>query len=200
LSKDIPTIIPHADFGAPDCCGHLYGRIAGDQGVIACNECRAIFGRVPACELQLTLDCFDLLLEIVPAICRCCRSVNLVPGFSRVGAFVCQTCGKANSGFLSRDVPEEIKTIIPHAEFGAPECRGFLTGKPGDDLSEISCNECGAVLAYIVPEDLRRVLAEMELRLEVASVLCLHCGSVNLIPDLSRDTVLVCQTCGKGND
>jgi hypothetical protein len=57
-------------------------------------------------------------------------------------------------------VPEDIETIIPHAQFGAPECRGLLAGKPGEDLSEISCNECGAVLAYIVPEDLRRVLAE----------------------------------------
>jgi len=33
-------IIPHADFGAPHCFGSLFGRIAGDQGVIACNECR----------------------------------------------------------------------------------------------------------------------------------------------------------------
>ncbi len=62
-------------------------------------------------------------------------------------------------------LPEDIPTIIPHARCGAPECRGFLAGKPGEDLSEISCNECGAVLAHIVPEDLRRVLAEMELRL-----------------------------------
>ena len=40
LPEEIPMIIPHADFGAPHCSGSLFGRIAGDQGVIACNECR----------------------------------------------------------------------------------------------------------------------------------------------------------------
>ena len=31
-------------------------------------------------------------------------------------------------------LPEDIPTIIPHARCGAPECRGFLAGKPGEDL------------------------------------------------------------------
>ena len=95
MTEEIQTIIPHADFGGPsNCCGCLFGRIAGAQGVIACNQCRAILGRVPACELQQTLDVFDLMLEIVPAMCRYCRSVNLVPGLSRVEALVCRECGK----------------------------------------------------------------------------------------------------------
>lgn len=38
VAKDIPTIIPHADFGAPDCCGCLFGRIAGDRGIIVCKN------------------------------------------------------------------------------------------------------------------------------------------------------------------
>jgi len=68
-------------------------------------------------------------------------------------------------GVLFRDVADEIKTALPHSEFGGKDCRGRLAGRPGEDLSEIVCNECGFVLAYIVQENLRQVLKEMELRL-----------------------------------
>jgi hypothetical protein len=102
-------------------------------------------------------------------MCRHCRSVNLVPGFSRVDAFVCRECRHPNllqGSPLKRDVTEGIKTTLPHSEFGGKDCRGFLIGRPGEDLSEISCNECGAVLAYIVTEDLKAVLNEMAIQLE----------------------------------
>ena len=72
--------------------------------------------------------------------------------------------GKESGFIIPRDVAKDIKTTLPHSEFGAPCCCGFLIGKPGEDLSEISCNQCGDVLAYIVPEDLMAVLNEMELR------------------------------------
>jgi hypothetical protein len=96
LPEDIHTIIPHADFGASDCCGCLFGRIAGDRGVIVCNECGKIVQKVLAEDLQRTLDGLELMLEIATAMCRYCRAVNLIPGFSRVEAFVCRECGKGN--------------------------------------------------------------------------------------------------------
>jgi hypothetical protein len=35
MAEQIPTIIPHADFGAPDCCGCLVGIIHRGQARLA---------------------------------------------------------------------------------------------------------------------------------------------------------------------
>ena len=50
-----------------------------------------------------TLDEFELELEIATALCRHCRSVNLIPGLSGVGVFVCNTCGKPSSNSPVRE-------------------------------------------------------------------------------------------------
>ena len=96
MLEDIPTPIPHMDFGAPDCCGCLTGRIVGDRGEIFCNECAEVVRAVPAVDLQRTIDERELQLDLAIGLCSHCGAVNLLPGFSRVEAFVCQTCGKGN--------------------------------------------------------------------------------------------------------
>jgi hypothetical protein len=86
--EDIPTPIPHMDFGAPDCCGCLTGRIVGDRGEIFCNECAEIVRAVPAADLQRALDDMESQLEVATGLCEHCGSVNLFPGLSRVEAAV----------------------------------------------------------------------------------------------------------------
>ena len=84
------------DFGASDCRGCLTGRIIGDRGEIFCNECGEVVRSTPAGELQRALDEMNLGLDLATGLCKHCGAVNLFPGFSRVEAFVCQTCGKRN--------------------------------------------------------------------------------------------------------
>lgn len=96
MTEEIQTVIPHSEFGMPECSGCLFGRISLDIAVIACNGCGRIVRKVAASNLQRTLNEMELQLEVATALCRHCRAVNLFPGLSRVEAFVCQTCGKVN--------------------------------------------------------------------------------------------------------
>jgi len=50
--KYIQAIIPHSQFGAPDCYGCLFGRIIGKHAGIICDECRKIIQMVPPEDLQ----------------------------------------------------------------------------------------------------------------------------------------------------
>jgi hypothetical protein len=91
----IQTVLPHSAFGNPECCGCLVGSIENDQAEIFCNECEQVIRTVPGLELRNTLDQMELALDVAIAMCPHCRAVNLFPGFTRVGAFVCRECGKA---------------------------------------------------------------------------------------------------------
>jgi hypothetical protein len=53
-------------------------------------------GSREASDLQRTIDERELQLDLAIGLCSHCGAVNLLPGFSRVEAFVCQTCGKGN--------------------------------------------------------------------------------------------------------
>src|SRR5712671_2325448 len=44
----VGTILPHSDFGDPECCGCLNAVVHGDQADVVCNECGAILRSVPA--------------------------------------------------------------------------------------------------------------------------------------------------------
>jgi hypothetical protein len=63
----------------------------------------------------------------------------------------------------------------------------------------IICNKCLEIIRMVHPGDLQRVMDEMEIELEVASVLCHHCGTASLFPGFSRIGAFICQTCGKEN-
>lgn len=91
----IGTILPHSDFGDPQCCGCLYGVVHGHTARIVCNECGVVVRKVSASELQRTFDEMELTLDLVSAKCPHCGSVNLFPGFTEVVAYVCRDCGKA---------------------------------------------------------------------------------------------------------
>ena len=93
----IQTVIPHSDFGDPDCCGCLNGVIRGDDAEIVCNECAAVVRTVPAADLRGALDEMELELDFDTAKCAHCGAVNVIPGFSRILAFRCKACGKGNT-------------------------------------------------------------------------------------------------------
>jgi hypothetical protein len=90
-----------------------------------------------------------------------------------------------------------IGTAIPHAEFGDPECCGCLNGIITGDTAEIVCNECNAIVRRVPASELRVVLSEMELVLDVASSSCPHCGAVNLFPGFTKMHAFTCRECGE---
>jgi hypothetical protein len=47
------------------------------------------------------------------------------------------------------------------------------------------CKECDSVVRTIPSTDLQQTLTEVELTLDVSSVICPHCGAVELVPRLS---------------
>ena len=70
----------------------------------------------------------------------------------------------------------------------------MLRGKEVD----IVCNECGVIVRTVPTPDIKRVLDEMELSLDVASEICPKCGAANLFPGFSRMLAFICKECGQG--
>jgi hypothetical protein len=62
---------------------------------IICNEYGVSFQTVEAADLRRTLDEVQLNVDVASQRCPFCRSVNLLPGFSRMLAFTCRSCGRA---------------------------------------------------------------------------------------------------------
>ena len=88
-------ILPHSEFGAPECCGLLLPFECGDFADIICNECGATIQTVRAADLRRKLDELQLKLDVASERCPFCRSVNLLPGFSQMLAFTCRSRGRA---------------------------------------------------------------------------------------------------------
>jgi hypothetical protein len=87
--------------------------------------------------------------------------------------------------------------IIPHAVFGDNDCCGCLFGLVHGDNAEIRCNECDAIICTVPTRDLQRTLTEMELKGDVASAICPHCGAAHLAPGFSKLIAFVCDERGK---
>jgi hypothetical protein len=87
--------------------------------------------------------------------------------------------------------------ILPHSDFGAPDCCELLLPFERGDFADIICNECGAIIQSVNAADLRRTLDEMQVKLDVASERCPHCGSVNHMPGFSQMLAFSCRSCGR---
>jgi uncharacterized protein (DUF983 family) len=87
-------MLPHSDFGDPECCGCLYGIVGDGEAEIVCNECGLVIRTVPAADLQRTLDEMELTLSVCSELCPKCGKVNLFPGFSRMVLYTCKECGE----------------------------------------------------------------------------------------------------------
>lgn len=93
MDEGAGTILPHSDFGDPECCGCLIAATVGDSAEIICNECGVVVRTVPTTDLRKTLTEMELSLDVASGICPHCLSVNLFPGFTRIESFVCKQCG-----------------------------------------------------------------------------------------------------------
>ena len=96
-TSDYPAyILPHSEFGDPECCGLFFPEEteAGDAA-ITCNECGFVIRTVFVADLQKTLDEMQLQLAVASEQCPKCGKVNLFPGFSRMMAYTCRSCGEA---------------------------------------------------------------------------------------------------------
>jgi DNA-directed RNA polymerase subunit RPC12/RpoP len=88
--------------------------------------------------------------------------------------------------------------ILPHAEFGDPECCGlFFPEETTSGDAAITCNECGFVVKTVTVYQLQKALDEMQLKVDVASAQCPECGQVNLFPGFSQMMAYTCRYCGK---
>ena len=91
-------ILPHQDFGDPDCCGTLWPLIRTDQPELAdiiCNECDVVVKTVPIADLERTLREMEFALDMCSETCPHCGKENLFAGFSEILAYTCRHCGKA---------------------------------------------------------------------------------------------------------
>ena len=70
------TTMPHASFGAPDCCGCLNAVARGDEVDIICGECGAIAHTVPAGDVELVLIEMELTLAVLSEPCPHCQTVE----------------------------------------------------------------------------------------------------------------------------
>ena len=93
----VGTFLPHADFGAADCCGCLTAVIRGDQADIVCNECGAVVRTVPVGAVQHVLTEMELTLDLCTEMCPYCGKVSVFSGYSRMDVYTCPECGKAVS-------------------------------------------------------------------------------------------------------
>lgn len=92
------TVLPHVDFGAPDCWGCLNAVLRGDQADIACNECGAVVRTVPVGAVQQTLTEMELTLDVCTEMCPHCRKVSLFSGYSKMDVYTCPECSKTVGG------------------------------------------------------------------------------------------------------
>ncbi len=92
---------------------------------------------------------------------------------------------------------EIINTGFPHFEFGDPACSGLLRAFIEAGRAYIICQDCGKLIQSLAESDLRRVLHEMELTLDLATELCPHCGAANLFPGSATVAAYICVECAK---
>jgi hypothetical protein len=49
-------IVPHSEYGDPECCGLILAHVRGDEADLVCNECGKVMGD---CEIAFPKETFD---------------------------------------------------------------------------------------------------------------------------------------------
>jgi ribosomal protein S27E len=87
----------------------------------------------------------------------------------------CEECGTLSWTLPATDLDQTISrmkntrpTMLPHSEFGDPECCGCLNGYIRGAVADVECNECGSLIRTVPTAELERTLTEMELTLDSA--------------------------------
>jgi predicted RNA-binding Zn-ribbon protein involved in translation (DUF1610 family) len=82
--------------------------------------------------------------------------------------------------------------LNPHADWGDASCCGCITSVDHGDSTDLTCNECGAIIRTVPTADATSVMVEMALSDGYAQAICPHCGSVTLFTGF---TELLAYTC-----
>ena len=93
--SEYPILVPHADFGDPECCGIIMPVASGNQADLQCNECGTVISTVPAAEADPTLLRMAMSLGFCSETCPVCSDVNTFTGYSSMEAYTCRHCGAA---------------------------------------------------------------------------------------------------------
>jgi hypothetical protein len=67
-----------------------------------------------------------------------------------------------------------------------------------EDLADIVCNECDAVIRTIPVAEVESALREMARTDAVCSARCSHCGAVTTFPGWRTIEAFICSECGRG--
>ena len=54
-----------------------------------------------------------------------------------------------------------VETAIPHADWGAPHCRGTLKGIARGDQAQMVCGECEHIVCTVAADDLQAIITRM---------------------------------------
>jgi ribosomal protein S27E len=65
----VPTLIPHSEFGAVNCCGCLAGMQVEELAEIVCNECGSLIAYVVG-DLRQALNELESRLALANALSR----------------------------------------------------------------------------------------------------------------------------------
>jgi hypothetical protein len=49
-------IVPHADYGDPECCGLILPKLNGGAASLMCSECGAVIKTVAAADVHLAME------------------------------------------------------------------------------------------------------------------------------------------------
>jgi hypothetical protein len=87
--------------------------------------------------------------------------------------------------------------LVPHAEHGDPTCPGLILPEPHGELTDLVCNDCGAVVATVLKDQENERLAEMAIN-SFCSETCPHCGALNIFGGFDAMLAYICRHCGEG--
>ena len=102
--REYPILVPHSDYGDPDCCGIImpfrngeYIDLKRNPGTadvdLMCNECAAVLRTVPVTEVEAPLLRMSMEQGVCSETCPVCGELNVVPGWTAMEAFTCRFCG-----------------------------------------------------------------------------------------------------------
>lgn len=113
--------------------------------------------------------------------------------------YVCASHDCARSGdWYAVDMPREERQIpiVPHDITGA-DCPGCLVAQERGEVTDIICNECGAVIRTVPVADVERALVDLSMT-TISTARCSRCGAIQTFPGFSSVEAFVCQECGLG--
>jgi hypothetical protein len=88
--------------------------------------------------------------------------------------------------------------LLPHSEFGNPQCPGLFFPSARGNVVDLMCNDCGFVLCTVPPADVERMQDELQAAVGGGNkAQCPRCGIVNRLPPFTEILAFTCRNCGE---